>query len=158
MHRDVQITPWKTSVPAWHCVQAKRSSHHLLWEWRVVSWELESFAVTCDLGRVSLLHFPFPQIPFSTKLLREETSGSVQQIVDRSTYLLVVCLFAICGARMPNPTSRACWSGSVRSSSYWQRTPSGHINNPAHGLQILYHISQTKTTLWLCGMLPAHKS
>ena len=55
----------------------------------MVSWELESFAVTCDLGRVSLLHFPFPQIPFSTELLREETSGSAQQIVDRSTYLLL---------------------------------------------------------------------
>ena len=117
----------------------------------MVSWELESFAVTCDLGRVSLLHFPFPQIPFSTELSLEETSGSVQQIVGPS--VLDLCLFAICGARMPNPTSRACGRGSVRSSSYWQRTPSGHINNPAHGLHILFHISQTKTnnylvTLW----------
>ena len=74
----------------------------------MVSWELESFAVTCDLVRVSLMHFSFPQIRLSTELLREETSGSVQKIVDRSTYLLLVCLCAICGARMPNPTSRAC--------------------------------------------------
>ena len=135
--------------PAWHCVQAKRSSHHLLWEWRVVSWELESFAVTCDLGRVSLLQLPFPQIPFSTKLLREETSGSVQQIVGRSVFDL--CLFAICGARMPNPTSRACWSGSVRSSSYWHRTPQWpHKQSRAWSSYPLSHITNKNypVTLW----------